>query len=158
MIKYTECESSGGQHEEILACSVNSTSHDFANWCDLRNRSLLGRLTRCGTSEHHSRAHQRGRCVARRFSSRRSCINQLAKLPPLIFVNGCPQILKFGCVFPNKDDERNLRNAGHPGITNELRIESQETIGLFRRWRVWWPLGIRVAIPHGTRASSLQLA
>jgi hypothetical protein len=59
-------------------------------------------------------------------------LNQLAKLSALIFVDGRLQVLNFGCVFPNKDDERNLRNAGHPGITNELRIESQKTLGLFR--------------------------
>src|SRR5215469_16131762 len=57
---------------------------------------------------------------------------QLAKLPALVFINGCFQILNFGCVLSNKDDQGNLRNAGHPGITNELRIESQKTLRLFR--------------------------
>src|SRR5215472_7471166 len=56
---------------------------------------------------------------------------QLAKLPALVFIDGCLQILNFGRVFSNKDDEGNLRNAGHPGITNELWIKGQETSGLF---------------------------
>jgi hypothetical protein len=59
-------------------------------------------------------------------------LNELAKFPALIFVNRRFQVLHFRCVFPNKDDERNLGNVSHPGITNELWIERQETIGLFR--------------------------
>src|SRR5215467_12739424 len=57
---------------------------------------------------------------------------QLAKLPALVFIDGCLQILNFGCVLSDKDDERNLRNASHPGITNQLWVESQETLRLFR--------------------------
>jgi hypothetical protein len=59
-------------------------------------------------------------------------LDQLAKLSALIFVDGGLHILNFRRVFPHKDDQRNLRNVGHPGITNELRVESQKTIGLFR--------------------------
>src|SRR5215469_6458882 len=56
---------------------------------------------------------------------------QLAKLPALILVDRGLQILNFGCALSNKDDEGNLRNAGHPGITNQLRVQSQKTSGLF---------------------------
>jgi hypothetical protein len=56
----------------------------------------------------------------------------LAKLPALIFVDARLQILNFRCVLSYEDDQGNLRNAGHPGITNELRVESQKTLRLFR--------------------------
>src|SRR5215472_4948572 len=59
-------------------------------------------------------------------------LNQLPKLPALLFVDRGLQILNLRCVLSYKDDQSNLRNARHPGITNELRIESQKTFGLFR--------------------------
>src|ERR1700741_2287488 len=58
-------------------------------------------------------------------------LNQLPKFPALIFVDGRLQILDFGCVLSNEDNQGYLRNASHPGITNELWVERQETIGLF---------------------------
>src|SRR6516225_8453494 len=59
-------------------------------------------------------------------------LNQLAKLPALTFVDRGRQILNLRCVLSYKYDQGNLRNASHPGITNELRIESQKTFRLFR--------------------------
>src|SRR5215469_3069116 len=59
-------------------------------------------------------------------------LNQLAKLPALPFVDRGLQILNLRCVLSYKDDQGNLRNASHPGITNELWIESQKTFRLFR--------------------------
>src|SRR6516164_6901592 len=59
-------------------------------------------------------------------------LNQLAKLPALLFVDRGLQILNFGCVLSYKYDQGNLRDSGHPGITNELRIEGQKTFRLFR--------------------------
>src|SRR5215472_14836197 len=56
---------------------------------------------------------------------------QLAKLPALVFIYGCLQILNFRCVLSNEDNQGNLRNAGHPGITNRLWVQSQKTSGLF---------------------------
>src|SRR5215469_8213502 len=58
-------------------------------------------------------------------------LDQLAKLPALPLVDRGLQILNFGCVLSNKDDERNLRNASHPGVANELWVQSQKTSGLF---------------------------
>src|SRR5215469_16084909 len=58
-------------------------------------------------------------------------LNQLAKLPALLFVDRGLQILNLRCVLSYKYHQGNLRNAGHPGITNELRVEGQKTIGLF---------------------------
>src|SRR6516225_839610 len=59
-------------------------------------------------------------------------LNQLAKLPALLFVDRGLQILNFGFVLSYKYDQGNLRDSGHPGITNELRIERQKTFRLFR--------------------------
>src|SRR6516165_4787222 len=59
-------------------------------------------------------------------------LNQLAKLPALTFVDRGRQILNLRCVLSYKYDQGNFRNASHPGITNELRIESQKTFRLFR--------------------------
>src|SRR6516165_851507 len=59
-------------------------------------------------------------------------LDKLAKVPALTFVDRGLQILNFGCVLSYKYDQGNLRNAGHPGITNELRIEGQKTFRLFR--------------------------
>src|SRR5215469_6827291 len=56
---------------------------------------------------------------------------QLPKLPALVFIDSSFQVLDFRCVLSNEDNERNLRNAGHPRIANELQIESQKTSGLF---------------------------
>jgi hypothetical protein len=59
-------------------------------------------------------------------------LNQLAKLPALTFVDRGRQILNLRCVLSYKYDQGNLRNTGHPGITNELRVKSQKTFRLFR--------------------------
>src|SRR6516165_4477039 len=59
-------------------------------------------------------------------------LNQLAKLPALLFVDRGLQVLNLRCVLSYKYDQGNFRNASHLGITNELRIESQKTLRLFR--------------------------
>ena len=60
------------------------------------------------------------------------CFHQLAKFPPLFFIDGCLQILNFGHAFANEHHQRDIRDSGHPGVADELRIERQETIGTFR--------------------------
>ena len=50
-------------------------------------------------------------------------LNELAKLSMLVFIDGRPQILNFGCAFSDKDNEGNIGNPGHPGIANQLRVE-----------------------------------
>src|SRR6516162_7269529 len=59
-------------------------------------------------------------------------LDQLAKLPALSFVDRGLQILNLRCVLSYKYNQGNLRNASHPGITNELWVKSQKTSGLFR--------------------------
>jgi hypothetical protein len=60
------------------------------------------------------------------------CFYQLAKFPTLFFIDGCLQILNFRNALANEHHERDIRDSGHPGVADELRIERQETIGLFR--------------------------
>ena len=60
------------------------------------------------------------------------CFHQLAKFPTLFFIDGCLQILNFGRAFSNKHHQRDIRDSGHPGIADQLWIERQEAIGLFR--------------------------
>src|SRR6516162_4135257 len=58
-------------------------------------------------------------------------LNQLAKLPALPFVDRGLQILNLRCVLSYKYDQGNFRNASHPGVANELWVQSQKTSGLF---------------------------
>src|SRR5271156_5648212 len=67
-----------------------------------------------------------------RFNLICSCLNQLAKLPTLLLIYGCLQILNLGCVLSSEDGQGVIRNPSHPGITNQLRIERQQTLRLFR--------------------------
>jgi hypothetical protein len=58
--------------------------------------------------------------------------HQLAKFPALFFVDGCLQILNLRHAPGNKHNQGDIRDSGHPGVADELRIERQETLGLFR--------------------------
>ena len=60
------------------------------------------------------------------------CFHQLAKFPTLFFVDDCFQILNFGRAFPNEHHQRDIRDSSYPGVADQLWIERQETIGLFR--------------------------
>ncbi len=60
------------------------------------------------------------------------CFYQFAKFPTLFFIDGCLQILNFGRVLSNKHHQGDIRDPSHPGIADQLWIERQETIGLFR--------------------------
>src|SRR5271154_3140335 len=67
-----------------------------------------------------------------RFNLIHGCLDQLAKLPPLLLVNGGLQILNFRCALADEDDQSDIGDPSHPGITNQLRIERQETLRLIR--------------------------
>src|SRR5271156_6806243 len=66
------------------------------------------------------------------FDLIRGCLNQLAKLPTLLLVNRCLQILNFGRVLANEDDQSNIGDPSHPGIADQLWIQSQQTQRLLR--------------------------
>src|SRR5271156_550116 len=59
-------------------------------------------------------------------------LNEQAKLPTLLVINRCLQILNLGCVLAHEDDQSNIRNPSHPGIADQLWIECQKTLRLFR--------------------------
>src|SRR5271155_1127781 len=59
-------------------------------------------------------------------------LNELAKLPALLFINRCLQILNLGCVLAHEDGQSNIGDPSHPGITDKLWIERQKTLRLFR--------------------------
>ena len=80
-----------------------------------------------------------------------SCFNWLAKFPALLFINRCLQILNFGRALSHEDDQSNIRDPSHPGITNQLRIECQQTLRLFR-------IAIRRRFPVDDAFRSVQLA
>ena len=52
-------------------------------------------------------------------------LHQLAKFPALLFINDCLQILNLGCVLSHEDDQSNIGDPSHPGITDQLWIERQ---------------------------------
>src|SRR6516164_3756868 len=57
-------------------------------------------------------------------------LNELAELSALVFIDRRLQVLNFGCAFSDKDDEGNVGNSSHPGITDQLWVESQKAVGL----------------------------
>src|SRR5271170_6051666 len=57
-----------------------------------------------------------------RFNLISGGLNQLAKLPALLLVNGCLQILNLRCVLAHKDDQSNIGDSRRPEITNQLGI------------------------------------
>src|SRR5271168_5437819 len=58
-------------------------------------------------------------------------LNQLAKLPALLVINRCLKILNLGCVLSYENDQSNIGDSRHPGITDQLRIECQQALRLF---------------------------
>src|SRR5579864_1667629 len=60
------------------------------------------------------------------------CFHQLAEIPTLLCIDGCLQILNLGRALANEHHQRDIRDSGHPGVADELRIERQQTLGLFR--------------------------
>jgi hypothetical protein len=55
-------------------------------------------------------------------------LHELAKVPALLFIDRSFQILNFGRIFSNEDNQSNVGNPRHPGIANQLWIECQETV------------------------------
>ena len=58
--------------------------------------------------------------------------HQFAKFPTLFFINGCLQVLNFRNALTNEHHQGDIRDSGHPRVADQLWIERQEAIGLFR--------------------------
>ena len=56
--------------------------------------------------------------------------NQLAEFPPLLVADRGLQVLNLRNSLPNKGHYRGIGNPADPGIADQLRIESQQSIGL----------------------------
>src|SRR5207302_2968014 len=59
-------------------------------------------------------------------------IDEPAKLFALFFGDSGAQILNLDQSFPDKDDLGDVRNASHPRVTDQLRVEHQQSIRFFR--------------------------
>src|SRR5258708_21096557 len=58
------------------------------------------------------------------------CLYQSAKFLPLLLRDCCSQILNFGSMLPDKNDQCYFRNASDPRIANQLRITSIPEVAL----------------------------
>src|SRR5579862_2217039 len=56
--------------------------------------------------------------------------NQLAKLLTLLFRDRSQEVLNLRNAFPHKSHNGNVRDARNPGITNELKVERSQALGL----------------------------
>src|SRR5207245_1085085 len=59
-------------------------------------------------------------------------VNQLAELAALPVGNRGVQILDLDQALAHEDHLSNFRDAGNPGVADQLRVKSQESIWLFR--------------------------
>src|ERR1019366_1761996 len=57
-------------------------------------------------------------------------VDQGRKLLPLLVGDGGPQVLDFHHALTDKDDLSDFIDAGHPGITNQLRIQGRNAVRL----------------------------
>src|SRR5713226_3844233 len=67
-----------------------------------------------------------------RFDLADRCLDKPSELLPLLFRDRRSQILNFGSMLSDEDDQCHLRNPTDPGITDELRIERKQSLGLHR--------------------------
>src|SRR5712692_10325858 len=67
-----------------------------------------------------------------RFDLADGCLHQAPELLPLFFRDRRSQILNLGSMLPHEDDQCYFRNPTDPGITDELRIERKQSLGLHR--------------------------
>jgi hypothetical protein len=59
-------------------------------------------------------------------------LHQAPELLPLFFRDRRSQILNFGSMLPDEDDQCYFWNPADPGITDELRVERKQSLGLHR--------------------------
>ena len=58
-----------------------------------------------------------------RFNLIDRCLHQLAKLAALLLVDRCFQILNLRCVLPHEDNQSNIGDPSHPGVTDQWWVE-----------------------------------
>src|SRR5713226_647705 len=67
-----------------------------------------------------------------RFDLANGCLHKAPELLPLLCRDRRSQILNLGSMLPHEDDQGYFRNPTDPGITDELRVERKQSIGLHR--------------------------
>src|SRR6266478_2789648 len=67
-----------------------------------------------------------------RFDLADRSLHKAPKLLTLLFRDRRSQILNFGSMLPDKDDQRHFRNPTDPRVADELRIERKQSLGLRR--------------------------
>src|SRR5216683_960633 len=60
------------------------------------------------------------------------CFHEAPEFLPLFFRDRRSQILNLGSMLPHEDDQCHFRNPTDPGITDELRVERKQSLGLHR--------------------------
>src|SRR5450759_787598 len=78
-------------------------------------------------------------------------VDQGLELLPLLVGDGGPQVLDFNRALTDKDDLSDFIDAGHPGITNQLRVECRNAVRL-----LWIAGGAGLPLQH--TGSAVQLA
>ena len=77
--------------------------------------------------------------------------DELGEFQTLLISDGGAQILNFDQTFAYEDDLRDVRNTCNPGIADQLLIESQEPLRLFR-------VAARRRLPFEKAAAVIQLS
>src|SRR5713226_6939309 len=67
-----------------------------------------------------------------RFDLADRCLHKAPELLSLLFRDRRSQILNFRSMFPHEDDQCYFRKPTDPGITDELRVERKQSLGLYR--------------------------
>src|SRR6266478_7899038 len=67
-----------------------------------------------------------------RFDLTDRSLHKAPELLTLLFRDRRSQILNLGSMLPDEDDQCHFRNPTDPGITNELRVERKQSLGLHR--------------------------
>src|SRR6266481_3683859 len=67
-----------------------------------------------------------------RFDLADRCLHKAPELLTLLLRDRRSQILNLGSMLPDEDDQCYFRNPTDPGITDELRVERKQSLGLHR--------------------------
>src|SRR6266496_2015784 len=65
-----------------------------------------------------------------RFDLADRSLHKAPELLTLLFRDRRSQILNLGSMLPDEDDQCYLRNPADPGITNELGVEREQSLGI----------------------------
>src|ERR1039457_3551979 len=67
-----------------------------------------------------------------RFNPTYRVVDQSLELLPLLVGDGGPQVLDFNHALTDKDDLSDFIDSSHPGVADQLRIQSRNAVRLLR--------------------------